>query len=80
VQDRKGPNRVGPWGLFQPIADGLKFLFKEQVVPGHVNLVLYFVAPSIAVVSTSLAFAVVPFGPTDVPDQAGLRYVIAPQY
>jgi NADH-quinone oxidoreductase subunit H len=78
VQDRKGPNRVGPWGLFQPIADGLKFLFKEQVVPGHVNLVLYFVAPSIAVVSTSLAFAVVPFGPTDVPDQAGLRYVIAP--
>jgi NADH-quinone oxidoreductase subunit H len=78
VQDRKGPNRVGPWGLFQPIADGLKFLFKEQVVPGHVNLVLYFVAPSIAVVTTSLAFAVVPFGPTDVPDHTGLRYVIAP--
>jgi len=78
VQDRKGPNRVGPWGLLQPIADGLKFLFKEQVVPSHVNLVLYFVAPSIAVVTTSLAFAVVPFGPTDAPNQSGLRYVIAP--
>ncbi|MCS7167829.1 MAG: NADH-quinone oxidoreductase subunit NuoH [Gemmatales bacterium] len=78
VQDRKGPNRVGPWGLFQPIADGLKFLFKEQVVPAHVHRFLYILAPSIAVITTMLAFAVVPFGPTDVPDPRQKRFIIAP--
>jgi len=81
VQDRHGPNRVGPYGLLQPIADGLKFLFKEQVVPRHVNKVLYFVAPSIAVLTTLLAFAVVPFGPPPPPGReypAGFRFIIAP--
>ncbi|HQR44323.1 MAG TPA: NADH-quinone oxidoreductase subunit H, partial [Gemmatales bacterium] len=43
TQDRIGPNRVGPWGLLQSIADGLKFLLKEQIVPSYVNRVLYFV-------------------------------------
>jgi NADH-quinone oxidoreductase subunit H len=77
AQDRIGPNRVGPWGLFQPIADGLKFLLKEQVVPSHVNRVLYFLAPCIAVLTTLLAFAVVPFGPTS-PDPNEFQWVIAP--
>jgi NADH-quinone oxidoreductase subunit H len=93
VQDRVGPNRVGfdlgfPllkrltggfhfWGLGQPLADGLKFLLKEQVVPDHVNKVLYFIAPSIAVITALLAFAVVPFGPTSN-DPEQLQYVIAP--
>src|SRR5262245_60270659 len=67
AQDRVGPNRVGPWGLLQPIADGIKFLLKEQVVPGHVDKVFYFLGPSIAVSTALLAFAVVPFGPTTPP-------------
>ena len=51
VQNRVGPNRVGPLGLLQPLADGLKFLLKEDVIPGHVDRVLYVLAPSIAVIT-----------------------------
>src|SRR2546430_1837542 len=64
MQDRIGPNRVGPWGLLQPLADGLKFILKEDVIPTHVNKFLYILAPAISVITTTLAFAVVPFGPT----------------
>src|SRR5437763_9697584 len=64
VQDRKGPNRVGPKGLLQPIADGLKFLLKEQVIPRHVDRLFYLLAPSIALTTALIAFAVVPFGST----------------
>jgi NADH-quinone oxidoreductase subunit H len=67
VQDRIGPNRVGPAGLFQPIADGLKFLFKEDIIPSHVDKLLFLVAPTIAVITALLAFAVVPFGATSAP-------------
>lgn len=63
MQDRIGPNRVGPVGLLQPIADGLKFMFKEDVVPGHVNKVLYILAPCIVLVPAFLVLAVIPFGP-----------------
>jgi NADH-quinone oxidoreductase subunit H len=69
AQDRLGPNRVGPWGLLQPIADGLKFLFKEEVIPTHVDKVFYLLAPGIALLTSLLAFAVVPFGPTMPPPQ-----------
>jgi NADH-quinone oxidoreductase subunit H len=69
AQDRLGPNRVGPWGLLQPIADGLKFLFKEEVIPGHVDKLFYLMAPAIALTTALLAFAVVPFGPTMPPPQ-----------
>jgi NADH-quinone oxidoreductase subunit H len=74
VQDRIGPNRVGPFGLLQPIADGLKFLLKEDVIPGHVDKLLFLLAPAIAVSTATLAFAVVPFGPTDTQP----RFIIAP--
>src|SRR3954453_21852257 len=67
AQDRIGPNRVGPFGLLQPIADGLKFLFKEEGIPGHVDRLFYLLAPGIAISTATLAFAVVPFGPTDAP-------------
>lgn len=67
VQDRIGPNRVGPFGLLQPIADGLKFLLKEDVIPARVDKVLFLAAPAIAVGTATLAFAIVPFGPTSVP-------------
>src|ERR1700739_4614416 len=64
VQDRLGPNRVGWAGLAQPIADGLKFLFKEDIIPRHVDKLLFLAAPTIAVTTALFAFAVVPFGPT----------------
>src|SRR5262245_4383236 len=67
VQDRLGPNRVGPFGLLQPIADGLKFLFKEEVIPRHVDRLFYLIAPAIATTTALLAFAVVPFGRTSPP-------------
>src|SRR5262245_33166210 len=65
MQDRIGPNRVGPWGLLQVLADGLKFLLKEDVVPAHVDRFLFLLAPCIAVGTAMLSFAVVPFGATD---------------
>src|SRR2546423_2952119 len=67
VQDRKGPTRVGPFGLLQPIADGLKFLLKEDIIPNHVDKMLYLAAPAIAMSTALFAFAVVPFGPTTPP-------------
>lgn len=62
MQDRIGPNRVGPRGLLQPIADGLKFLFKEEIIPDHVDKVLFLLAPAIIMVAATVAFAVIPFG------------------
>src|SRR5947209_7149349 len=67
MQDRLGPNRVGPGGLLQPIADGLKFLLKEEVIPRHVDRLFYLLGPAIAVTTATLAFAVVPFGRTTPP-------------
>lgn len=81
MQDRIGPNRVGPWGLFQPVADMLKLLLKEDVIPGHVNKVLYVLAPGISVFTTMLAFAVVPFGPVPNhlnPTDGQFPFIIAP--
>lgn len=69
VQDRLGPNRVGPKGLFQSVADGLKFLLKEEVIPRHVDRFLYLLAPTLALSIPLLAFAVVPFGATEVPSR-----------
>src|SRR4029077_650914 len=67
MQDRIGPNRVGPLGLLQPIADGLKFLFKEDIIPDYVDKVLFMAAPATAIGTARLAFAVVPFGRTVPP-------------
>src|SRR5436190_13760603 len=78
VQDRIGPNRVGPYGLLQPLADGLKFLLKEDIIPAHVDKVLFLVAPTISIITTMLAFAVVPFGAT-TPDPNAFQFVIAPR-
>ena len=61
MQDRLGPNRVGPAGLLQPLADLGKFMFKEDVVPGHVNRWLYTLAPAVCVVPAMITFAVIPF-------------------
>ena len=64
IQDRLGPNRVGPAGLLQPIADAGKFLLKEQFTPAHVNKVYYWLAPCLAMVPPVITIAVVPFGST----------------
>ncbi|MGH9645169.1 MAG: NADH-quinone oxidoreductase subunit NuoH [Bryobacteraceae bacterium] len=64
MQDRIGPNRVGPYGLLQLLADGLKFVFKEEFIPKNADKVLFILAPCIAISTAMLAFAVVPFGAT----------------
>ena len=81
MQDRVGPNRVGPWGLLQPLADGAKFILKEDIIPSHVDKVLFILAPCMAVFTAMLGFAVVPFGPVDaMPEflQPWVRFIIAP--
>ena len=87
AQDRIGPNRAGrefgiPFALLQPLADGAKMLLKEDVVPAYVNKALYLLAPLIAIVTATIGFAVVPFGPVGVtaPTIAGYRidFQIAP--
>ena len=60
---RIGPNRVGPLGLFQPIADGLKLLFKEIVVPARANKALFVIAPVMTIMPSLAAWVVIPFGP-----------------
>src|SRR5438477_671742 len=62
MQNRWGPTRVGPFGLLQPAADGLKFLFKEDLTPPHVYKPLFLAAPLIAVVFALTSIAVIPFG------------------
>jgi NADH-quinone oxidoreductase subunit H len=62
VQYRVGPNRVGPWGLLQPIADALKFLSKEDVIPNHVNKWLYIFAPALMVFPAFFVIGVIPVG------------------
>lgn len=63
VQLRIGPNRVGPWGLLQPIADGIKLLTKESFQPTNVAKFVYWLAPSISVFAALFAFVLIPLGP-----------------
>src|SRR5881397_2084215 len=62
IQDRPGPNRVGPFGLFQSIADALKFILKEDIVPDTANKFLYTIAPAIGLLPALTTIAVVPWG------------------
>ena len=79
MQNRIGPNRVGPWGLFQPFADVIKLLLKEVIVPSRSNRFLFLVAPLLALTPALAAWAVIPLFPgfaiADI--DAGLLYVLA---
>src|SRR6201992_4306274 len=63
MQNRPGPNRAGPWGLLQPVADALKLPLKEDIVPTTVDKLVFFVAPIIAAGASFIAFAIIPWGP-----------------
>ena len=64
IQFRLGPNRVGPFGLLQPIADGIKFFFKEDILPRDAHKFIFVLAPMLAFMTALCAFAVIPYGPT----------------
>ena len=67
IQSRWGPHRVGPHGLLQPLADGAKFLFKEDPTPAGVDKFVYYLAPLLAFGLSSTSLAVIPFGPNPLP-------------
>ncbi len=79
LQDRIGPNRVGPFGLLQPIADAVKLLFKEMIIPAQSNRYLYIIAPILSFAPALVAWAVIPFSENwvlaDV--NAGLLFLLA---
>jgi NADH-quinone oxidoreductase subunit H len=62
MQNRYGPNRVGPFGLFQPIADGIKMLIKEDVVPARADKVVHFLAPILVAATAILTLGIIPYG------------------
>ncbi|MCH7727827.1 MAG: NADH-quinone oxidoreductase subunit NuoH [Planctomycetes bacterium] len=85
IQDRRGPNRVGIpmtklrlFGLGQPLADGLKFIFKEEYTPAHVDKRLYVLAPIVVLVAALAVFAVIPFGSVLPTGENPIELVVAP--
>ncbi|HEY5838960.1 MAG TPA: complex I subunit 1 family protein, partial [Pyrinomonadaceae bacterium] len=78
IQGRLGPNRVGPGGFLQPLADLIKFIFKEDIVPDKSTRFVYFLAPIIATVAALMTMVVYPFGPeVNLPVLGPIRLVIA---
>jgi NADH-quinone oxidoreductase subunit H len=79
VQIRIGPNRVGPAGLLQPVADGIKLVFKEIILPANANKALFLAAPVLMIMPALAAWAVIPFAPEVVlaDINAGLLYIMA---
>src|ERR1035437_9144677 len=63
MQDRIGPNRAGPFGLFQPLADGMKLFFKEEIIPDRSTQAIFILGPCLAMLTSTMTSAVVPWGP-----------------
>src|SRR5476651_2208123 len=62
LQDRIGPNRAGPWGILQPLADGGKMFLKEEIIPTNSNTFLFIAGPSLAILTACIGSAVMPWG------------------
>jgi NADH-quinone oxidoreductase subunit H len=62
IQDRRGPNRAGPFGILQPLADGMKLFFKEEIIPNSSNKMLFVLGPSLAMLTAMMTCAVIPWG------------------
>src|SRR6478672_10997618 len=62
LQDRKGPNRAGPFGILQPLADGGKLFFKEEIIPNTSNKLLFILGPALAMLAALMTCAVIPWG------------------
>ena len=62
MQDRRGPNRAGPFGILQPLADGIKLFFKEDIIPGFSSKFLFILGPALAMLTAIMTGAVVPWG------------------
>lgn len=77
MQNRLGPNRLGPLGLLQSAADGIKFIFKEDPIPGHVDPFYYALAPLVSLVSSLLSFAAIPFAAPIEIDGRMLQFQVA---
>src|SRR5687767_6104660 len=64
IQDRRGPNRAGPFGLLQPLADGLKLFMKEEIIPSAASKFLFIAGPALAMITALMTSAVIPWGPS----------------